>query len=59
MEIFALPFALVGFVFATIAFSQATSASAKVERLEKRMIQGGFLDEESVTDLFPNPNTAD
>lgn len=57
MELIALPFALAGFVFATIAFSHATSASAKVDRLEKRLIDSGILDEESASDLLSDSNT--
>ena len=50
MELFALPLAIAGFVFATIAFSHATSASAKVERLEERMIESGILKEDSASE---------
>ncbi len=46
----ALPFGMLGFIFGMIAFSYATSATARVDRLEQRLIEAGMLEKESPTD---------
>ena len=44
MDVVALPFGLMGFVFGIIAFNQAASASAKIAKLEERLIEAGVLE---------------
>ena len=46
----ALPLGMLGFIFGMIAFSYATSATARVDRLEQRLIKAGMLEKESSTD---------
>jgi hypothetical protein len=50
IQMLALPFGMLGFIFGMIAFSYATSATARVDRLEKRLIEAGMLENESSTD---------
>lgn len=49
MDVVALPFGLMGFIFGIIAFNQAASASAKIDKLEQRLIalEGDDLEERS------------
>jgi hypothetical protein len=58
MQIVALPFAIMGFVFGTIAFSYATSATARIERLERRLVDAGVVEEESVATLRSDPESS-
>ena len=44
MDFVALPFGLIGFVFGIIAFNQAASASAKIAKLEERLVEAGVLE---------------
>ena len=45
MSTVAFPFAIVGFTFGMIAFTQVSAASARIKRLEQRLIQAGVLEE--------------
>ena len=51
MEFVAMPFAIMGFIFGTIAFSHATSASKKIEELEQRLVAAGLLEEEEPAEV--------
>lgn len=50
IQMLALPLGMLGFIFGMIAFSYATSATARVDRLEQRLIKAGMLEKESSTD---------
>lgn len=47
MDIVALPFGLMGFVFGIIAFNSAAAAAAKVDKLEQRLVEAGGIESDS------------
>ena len=43
MDVIAMPFGIMGFIFGILAMSQAAAASAKIEKLKKRLSKAGVL----------------
>lgn len=43
MDVVALPFGLIGFTFGLIAFTNASANSARLKKLEERLVKAGVI----------------